>query len=64
MANERDSLQLRLYSRTQEVAGIANALSSCYVSSFEKDNKRPHPYPWMSSFPDPQKSPFTEGRDH
>ena len=51
MSKERESLQMRLFSRTQEVAGIANALSSCYVHSSEKEKSRGPSYPWMSSFP-------------
>ena len=51
MSKERDSLQLRLFSRTQEVAGIANALSSCYIPSLDREQKRTQAHPWMSSFP-------------
>jgi len=51
MSRESESLQKRLFTRTQEVAGLANALSSCYKADLESEKRRGHPYPWMNSFP-------------
>lgn len=51
MSRESESLQRRLFTRTQEVAGLANALSSCYHTESDKDTKRSNAYPWMTSFP-------------
>jgi hypothetical protein len=51
MSRESESLQRRLFTRTQEVAGLANALSSCYHTGREKEVKWGSSYPWMNSFP-------------
>ena len=51
MSRESESLQRRLFTRTQEVAGLANALSSCYRTDSEKESKWSSAYPWMNSFP-------------
>jgi len=51
VSQESDSLKLRLFSRTHEVAGIANALSACYGFTGEKEPIKTYAYPWMTSFP-------------